>query len=181
MKIDWASITIKELAAIVCSALNKNNIEAILVGGACVSIHSGNKYVSYDLDFVTHATVKEVTKVMAQLGFEKGGARHYIRNDCQFFIEMVAPPVALGNEPVTKFDKLKTKQGILVMLTATDCVKDRLSAYYHWNDQQALEQALLVVAGQAVNIGEIKRWSIQEGHVDKFDEFRKLLKARRKT
>lgn len=175
MKADWSSITIKDLAAMVCSALNENNIEAVLVGGACVSIHSGNKYLSYDLDFVTHATMKQVAKAMEQLGFHKGDARHYIRKDCPFFIEIVSPPVALGNEPVTKFKRMKTKSGILVMLTATDCVKDRLSAYYHWNDQQALEQALLVAAVQGVNISEIKRWSIREGHEDKFEEFRKLL------
>jgi hypothetical protein len=176
MKTDWQSISIKDLAATVCSALDEYNIEAVLVGGACVSIHSGSKYISYDLDFVTHATMKQVAKAMEKLGFHKADARHFIREDCPFFIEMVAPPVALGNEPVTKFEKLKTKRGILVMLTATDCVKDRLSAYYHWNDQQALEQALLVATGQGVNISEIKRWSIQEGHEDKFEEFKRWLK-----
>jgi hypothetical protein len=180
MKVDWSSITIKDLAAMVCASLNENNIEAVLVGGACVSIHSGNKYLSYDLDFVTHATLKEVTKAMVKIGFHKGDARYYVRKDCPFFIEMVAPPVALGNEPVTKFKELRTKNGTIVMLTMTDCVKDRLSAYFHWNDRQALEQALLVAAKQGVNISEIKRWSIQEGHEDKFEEFKKLLKASRK-
>ena len=29
-------------------------------------------------------------------------------------------------------------------MTPTDSVKDRLAAYYHWNDQQALEQAIMV-------------------------------------
>jgi hypothetical protein len=178
VKIDWASISIKDLAAIVCNTLKDNNIEAVLVGGACVSIHSGNKYLSYDLDFVTHATLKQVTKAMEKIGFHKGDARYYVRKECPFFIEMVAPPVALGNEPVTKFEKLRTKNGSLVMLTATDCVKDRLSAYFHWNDRQALEQALLVASKQTVNMSEIKRWSAQEGHEDKFEEFKKKLKKR---
>jgi hypothetical protein len=180
MKVDWSSISIKNLAAMVCSALKDNNVEAVLVGGACVSIHSGNKYLSYDLDFVTHATMKEVTKAMEKIGFHKGGARHFVREDCPFYIEIVAPPVALGNEPVIKFEKLKTKSGLLVMLTSTDCVKDRLAAFYHWNDPQALEQALLVAEKQTVNTGEIKRWSIQEGHEDKYEIFRKALKSRMK-
>jgi hypothetical protein len=180
VKTDWQAISIKDLAAMVCSTLKDNNIEAVLVGGACVSIHSGNKYLSYDLDFVTHATLKEVTKAMEKIGFHKGDARYYVRKDCPFFIEMVAPPVALGNEPVTEFKELRTRSGILVMLTVTDCAKDRLSAYYHWNDRQALEQALLVASMQGVNIREIKRWSIQEGHEDKFEEFKKMLRLRLK-
>lgn len=30
------------------------------------------------------------------------------------------------------------------MLTATDSVKDRLASFYHWNDHQSLEQAILI-------------------------------------
>jgi len=59
VKIAWKSITIKELAAFISRSLDKKGIDAILVGGACVSIYTKNKYQSFDLDFVTHAAVKE--------------------------------------------------------------------------------------------------------------------------
>lgn len=39
MKIKWKSIGIKELAAIVSDKLSESGIDAILVGGACVSIY----------------------------------------------------------------------------------------------------------------------------------------------
>ena len=36
----------------------------------------------------------------------------------------------------------KYSTGTLRLLTATDCIKDRLAAYYHWRDEQGLEQAI---------------------------------------
>jgi len=33
----------------------------------------------------------------------------------------------------------------LCLLTPTDCVKDRLAAYFFWNDLQSLGQAVMVV------------------------------------
>lgn len=45
MKIDSKKVGIKELAAIISSHLKKHNIEVVLVGGACVSLYSNNKYI----------------------------------------------------------------------------------------------------------------------------------------
>lgn len=45
-EIDWGTIDIKDLAQVVSAELNKHNISAVLVGGACVSIYSHNKYLS---------------------------------------------------------------------------------------------------------------------------------------
>jgi len=171
MKVDWEHIDIRELAAIVSEKLSENGIEAVLVGGACVSIYTKNKYLSSDLDFVTHAAIKEVAAAMSDLGFERKNSRHFIRKDCHFFIEFIAPPAAIGDEPIKNLNKLKTKFGKIILLTPTDTVKDRLAAYYHWNDPQALEQAIMVARGQKVNISEIKRWSAKEGHKEKCKAF----------
>ena len=60
MKIDISKLTIKDLAHYICNLLTENKIDVVLVGGACVSIYSKNKYMSYDLDFVTDKTLKEI-------------------------------------------------------------------------------------------------------------------------
>lgn len=65
------------------------------------------------------------------------------------------------------------------ILSATDCVKDRLAAYYHWNDPQSLEQALLVAKRQKIDLREVKRWSKVEGHSEKYNEFVKRLRVSR--
>lgn len=171
MKIDWQKIGIKELAVLVSEKLRKGGVDSILVGGACVSIYTKNKYQSFDLDFVTHAAIKEIVPLLSELGFQRESSRHFVRHDCPFFIEFVAPPAAVGNEPLKGEKNIKTKLGTLILMTPTDSVKDRLAAYYHWNDQQALEQAVMVAESQKINLHDIKRWSEQEGHSEKHRQF----------
>ncbi len=177
MKIDWKNIKIRNLAALVCNELNIGDVDAVLVGGACVSIYTDNTYVSYDLDFVSHSSLKDIAGILSGLGFHRESSRHFIRKDCPFFIEFVAPPVAVGSEPIRKEEIIKTHFGSLRLLTPTDSVKDRLAAYYHWNDPQALEQAIMVAKAQKVKLPEIRKWSEKEGHKEKFDKFLKMLKA----
>ena len=54
-------------------------------------------------------------------------------------------------------------------------VKDRLAAFYHWDDRQSLEQALMVTKAQKVDLLEINRWSEREGMSGKFEIFMNLL------
>ncbi|MBF0327686.1 MAG: hypothetical protein HQL10_00840 [Nitrospirae bacterium] len=84
----------------------------------------------------------------------------------------------VGGEPIKDENKLKTRLGTLVMLTPTDSVKDRLAAFYHWNDPQALEQAVMVAKAQKINIKEVKRWSDKEGNTEKYQTFLNLLKSK---
>ena len=123
MKINWKSINIKELAAIVSDKLNESGFDTILVGGACVSIYTKNKYLSGDLDFVSSGSVKEISPVLFKLGFERKSSRHFEKKDCPFFIEFVSPPAALGSEPVRETNILKTRLGDIILLTPTDSVK----------------------------------------------------------
>lgn len=176
MKIDWKKICIKDLAALICKKLNDNGIDAILVGGACVSIYSENIYVSYDLDFVSHTSLKEISIVLSDIGFRRESSRHFIQKECPFYLEFVAPPLSIGREPVKLKKTIKSRFGELVLLTPTDSVKDRLAAFYHWNDAQALEQAVLVAKAQKVSLREIKRWSKNEGHADNYAIFHEILK-----
>lgn len=143
-----------------------------------MSIYTKNRYLSFDLDFVTYATLKEVTPVLAKVGFRRKSSRHFTRHDCLFFIEFVAPPAAMGNEPLKGEQKLKMRLGTIILLTPTDSVKDRLAAYYHWNDPQALEQALMVAEAQRINLREVRRWSEEEGHAEKYLVFLKRLRKK---
>ena len=171
MKINWKKIDIKQLALLVSAELKKNNIDAVLVGGACVSIYTKNKYASFDLDFVSDLSLKELNPIMKKIGFRQNG-RYFERPGCGLVVEFPPPPVSIGNEiPVKKFKQIKT----LTLLTPTDCVKDRLAAYYHWNDPQSLDQALMVARSQHIDLNNISKWSEKEGAKDKFKRFKTLL------
>jgi hypothetical protein len=85
----------------------------------------------------------------------------------------------VGDEPVTTPAERKNSNGTLRLLSPTDCVKDRLAAFFHWNDRQALEQALVVALRHQIELGDIKRWSTSEGASEKHRIFTRELKKRR--
>jgi hypothetical protein len=169
---DFAKIGLEELACLIYETLKKDGIQAVLVGGACVSIYSQNRYQSSDLDFATFEEMKPIEKSLAKIGFKRIG-RQFARDDCQFMIDFVNPPIAIGHEAIHQFDTLKTSLGSLRLLSPTDCVKDRLAAFFHWSDLQALEQALMVAENHSVDLKEIKRWAKNEGFENRLDQFLK--------
>lgn len=171
--------SLAELCAIVCEALSQGGIKAFLSGGAVVSIYTENKYQSYDLDFVTHADRSKIKKVMEALGFKQDKSRLYSHPNTQFMVEFPGAAMMVGDQPVTQFAEVKFQNGKLRLLTPTDCIKDRLAAYYHWNDRQGLNQAIAVAKAQSIKLEEIKTWSIREGMKDKLQDFLDGLKERR--
>lgn len=167
---EYSNVDIKDLASFVYEVLKKDGIHAVLVGGACVSIYSQNRYQSYDLDFVTHENLKLIEKTLTKLGFKRTG-RCFAHEDCSYLIDFVTPPVAIGHESIRHFETLKTPIGSLELLTPTDCIKDRLCSFFHWNDAQALEQALLVAKDCSIDLENIKHWARTEGYQEKLNQF----------
>lgn len=173
--IDWGNISLKELAGYVSEELRKRGIDVILVGGACVTIYSENRYQSYDLDYVTYEDMKKVKKALLEIRFiEK--ARYFQHPGCSWFVEFVSPPAAVGNEYVRDFGSVETRFGKIKLLRPVDSVKDRLGAYYHWNDRQGLEQAINICLEQDINLSEVEQWSASEGYSEKYAIFLEHLK-----
>ena len=173
------AMTMGELAAFVCSHLQRNGIDVVLSGGGCVAIYSEGRHVSYDLDFVENISSgrRKLKKVLAEIGFEEEG-RYFTHPETEYFIEFPAGPLAVGDEAPQRIVVLGFETGDLAALSPTDCVKDRLAAYFHWNDQQCLEQAILVACASDIDLAEIERWSLKEGHEKKFHHFQDLLQKR---
>ena len=169
--------TLKDVAMIVCKALSDEGIKAVLSGGAVVSIYSENRYMSLDLDFIAYGSGKEIEKVMKKLGFSKTPSRYYEHPHTDFFVEFPSPPLAIGNRPINTFEEIESDKGYLKLLTTTHCVMDRLAAFYHWNDRQSLEQAVLVARHHSINMAEVESWSLEEGMMEKFMIFKNCLKS----
>lgn len=171
--ISVSGLSIGQLAALVAEKLRSKGIDAVLVGGACISIYTDNRYSSYDLDFVTTGIQnrKQIRSALAELGFAE--EQRYFKNpDTDFFIEFPTGPLAIGDEPPRQINTISYPTGVLRLLSPTDSVKDRLAAYYHWKDRQSLEQAVMVSCDQAVDVDEVQRWSEKEGFGDVFANLR---------
>jgi hypothetical protein len=163
----------------VCTHLKNDGIEAVMSGGAVVTIYTHARFQSYDLDFITIAERKKIQSAMKRLGFEKNGGRYYTHPRTKFLVEFPSPPLAIGNELIRSWKTISTKFGSLFLLTPTQCVMDRLCAYYHWNDFPSLEQALLVTQKQKINLKKIEDWSLREGMQEKFEHFLECYKKHR--
>jgi hypothetical protein len=169
--------SLKKLAVIISDHLFKNGINAVLSGGACVTLYTQNKYISYDLDFVllSHMDSKKIKKVMREIGFRQEG-KYFKHEGTPYFVDFLSPPLSVGEEPVKEISEIKEGKKTLRLLSPTDCVKDRLAAFYHWNDKQSLEQAVLVCNNQQVDLAEVQRWSRNEGMSQKYEVFKDDLK-----
>ena len=165
-----------ELAAYVQDSLQADGIQVVLSGGSAVSFYSSDKYVSKDLDLINTSFSRrnKIKAVMEELGFHEQG-RYFIHPETTSFIEFPDGPLSVGEEPVKEISEFELSTGTLRVLSPTDCVKDRLCAFYFWNDLQGLEQATLVTKSQKVDLKEIKRWSKVEGKVKEFKAFTEKL------
>lgn len=168
-----------ELAGFIAGAFEAKGISVVLSGGSCVSIYSGDRYVSMDLDFVNAAFTKRplLKAVMESLGFHEKD-RYFCHPDTPLLIEFPPGPLGIGDEPVKQIVEMETGVGTLRLLSPTDCVKDRLSWYYHGGDTECLEQAILVARDNPIDLKEVERWSRAEGKSEAFSTIKMRLKAK---
>lgn len=166
-----------ELAAFVASEFRRRKIDVVLSGGSCVSIYSADKYVSMDLDFVNAGFARRavIRETMAFLGFREEN-RYFRHPDTDLLVEFPPGPLGVGEEPVKQIDEITTETGVVRIVSPTDCVKDRLTWYYHDNDTECLDQALLVAASTDIDIGEVERWSAVEGKSEAFNAIKARFK-----
>lgn len=161
-----ADMTANQLAALVSQTLESAGIKATLSGGAAVTVYSNNEYQSLDLDFVTAERRARLSDALAPLGFTLASdLRHYTHPDTDFYLEFPAAPLEFGSRVVQHDDipKMDTPWGPLRIITPTLCVMDRLAAYWHWNDRQSWDQAVMVVIHSDVDVDDLLAYAEEEG------------------
>lgn len=177
MKLDFEKATEKELWEFVGKHLADNDFDAVLVDGAVVSIYSDGAYESGDLDFIIQNLSKEtLPEIMKEIGFIKK-RKNYIHPKCKhLFIEFPAGPLGIGEDYNIKPDEKVVEGTKIKILTPTDCVKDRLASYIHWDARECLDQAVMVAKKHPVKLEEVKRWCIGEQGESQWEEFKKRIK-----
>jgi len=163
-------------------ALSAAGIRAVLTGGACASLYSRGRYQSSDLDFIIQSTVSRVQLdgAMAEIGFRRRG-NQYEHPISRFFVEFPAGPLAIGADVHIEPVEYAIRRFGVAALSATDSCRDRLAAFYHWNDRQALRAALAIARLHKVDLESIRKWSDGEGTRPAFEEFMAALKKPRRS
>ena len=168
------------VVAAVGAALARHDVRAVLTGGACASVYTRGTYVSRDLDFIVVGTTTQarLDSALGSVGFVRKGDR-YIHPRLAFYVEFPRGPLAIGDDYRIRPVRRRLGRSRVLMLSATDSCRDRLAAFYHWNDRQSLQVAVAIARAQRLSITVIRRWSAGEGYPERFEEFRReLLRAR---
>ena len=174
-----AEMTAIELAGHVGDHLGKRSINVVLSGGTCVAHYSSGRYVTMDLGFVVvgFARRDRIVAAMAEIGFHEDN-RYFRHPDTEYVIEFPPGPLGVGADVVGEIIEIKTGAGAFKIISPTDCVKDRLAGYYHWDDLPCLEQAVLVAQQNHIDLAEIERWSTSEEKERTFQQIRERLRKK---
>ena len=99
----------------------------------------------------------------------------YVHARAPFWIEFPRGPLAIGGDLQIEPCVLGKPGRSSLALSPSDSCRDRLAAFYHWNDLQSLAVAIEIAARHDLDLRLIRRWSAAEGHAERCTEF--LLRA----
>ena len=118
---------------------------------------------------------------MASVAFVRRRDR-YVHRRARFYVEFPRGPLAIGGEYRIRPVSRSTSHGRILMLSPTDSCRDRLAAFYHWDDRQSLTVAAWIAARNRVQLTTLKQWSTAEGAAERFEEFvEEIAKIRRRA
>jgi hypothetical protein len=175
-----AEDSLRHVAAAVAGALVGAGVDAVLTGGACAALFTDGAYQSFDLDFVLRRPARQavVDAALASLGFRRLSDR-YIHPHSPFFVEFPAGPLGIGRDLDIRPESLRIGRTRFLALSPTDSCRDRLAAYYHWDDGPSLEAAVEIAVRHPVDLQGIRAWSTDEGAADGFAHFLEAVRRRK--
>jgi hypothetical protein len=167
-----AESSLIDVAFAVGTALDAAGIIAVLTGGSAANFYAPQKYRSYDVDFViqleSHNSSGKV--VLESIGFAPQGEL-YAHPRTPFTLEFPPGPLGVGEDIVTSWETVKRADEILHVISRTDSVRDRLAAYYHWNDTASLFTAVDVAQTGTIDFDLVEKWSRRERNAEKYGRF----------
>lgn len=177
--------TLEDVCFAVAATLESHGLPGVLTGGSAAAVYAPESYHSHDADFILLAddSLDLVSAALGDLGFERiGKSRLFSHPRTELTIDFPKGPLAVGGDYVQETHVLERGKFRLRILTRTDCVRDRLAHYYHWDDYTALNAAVAVAAKEPgeTNLDILRSWTERESPqlLDKLMEFERRLSVR---
>jgi len=173
--------SLTDVAFEVCTALDRSGTRAVLTGGSAATVYAPAAYQSLDLDFVVQfKSNNNGEQVLNDLGYHLK-SNHYVHRENELILEFPPGPLQVGSDLVESWNTMRRADDILHILNPTDCCRDRLANFLHWNDWAGLEQAVAVAQAELprIDFTVLKDWCDREGQTEKFTEFHKTVNAER--
>jgi hypothetical protein len=168
------------------SALDRCSIRGVLTGGSAATVYAPTVYTSLDADFVltNFPERKRIKKALREVGYVPSVAPGmYEHPRSKVTIDFPKGPLAVGGDYIDETVILERGDLRLRIITPTDCVRDRLAAFYHWDDYTSLNAAVGVaqVHRDRIDFVLLREWTERESGSPpldcrpKFEEFRRRV------
>lgn len=167
-----AETSLIDVCFAVCTVLDATGVTAVLTGGSAAQYYAANQSESYDVDFMIVFEPGDAAglEALQYLGYHYANdAYHHSEN--AYTIEFPKGPFAIGDDLVQHWEAVKRDREVLYVLDRTDCVRDRLAAFYLWDDRQSLTVARAVARSGPTDMERVRNWSEREQQTAKFLEF----------
>lgn len=175
--------SLEDVCFAVSGALQARGISGVLTGGSAAAVYVPQKYMSYDADFILDRddSLEDVQAALEPIGFLRDGrSRIFYHPKSKFTLDFPKGPLSVAGDYISRTNVLSRGGVQLRILTRVDCVRDRLSHFYFWNDYSALNAAVAVAAQlDAHEIESLREWTRRESPalLEKFAEFEKRRTA----
>ncbi len=180
MKID-ASSTLREVAFVVCTALDRAGVTAVLTGGSAAAIYAPGVCQSLDLDYVVPTSQDGARggEALESLGYRLDG-NVYRHGESELTLDFPPGPLMAGGDLIRTWETIGESVYLLHILAPTDCCRDRLAGFMFWQDRGSLIQAAAVAGArqEKVDLDTVRMWCEREGRPDVFEEFLRVLDPR---
>ena len=175
-----ADSSLRAVAFIVCTALDRAGLTAVLTGGGAATVYAPSAYQSRDLDFVLQfrGSTSEGPRALSLLGYRLSG-NVYVHEESELTLDFPPGPLMVGGDVLGRWDTLREDELLLHIIDPTDSCRDRLAGFVFWNDRGSLHQALAVASSERtrVDLERIRDWCRREGKKEGFHEFERRLRA----
>ena len=158
-------------------------MSGVLTGGSAAALYAPHAYMSHDADFILEAddALGDVASALRPIGFQRDGrSRIFFHPDSEFTVDFPKGPLAVAGEYIRETHTLERGGVRLRILTRIDCIRDRLSHFYFWDDYTALNAAVAVATdnSEPADIDHLQAWTEREStaFLPKFAEFKRRLR-----
>ena len=133
--------------------------EPVVVGGSAVSFYTGGAYLSRDVDLVAHAEPAALRERLEAVGFERRGSA-WVHRELDVAVDFPTPPLAGDYSRVVR---VHTEDGPVAVIGLEDLLVDRLNAAVRWNDSEAREWCVTMLAvHRDVDLEYLERRALEE-------------------
>ncbi len=159
--------------AFLASTLEKNNVDAILVGGQAIDLYTAGTFATSDMDLVVNNKAA-TEKLLNRFGFGKESNGLWFNRDLNIVVQVI--PESYSGD-ATKVRKFRVKEYELKVAAPEDLIANRLYSAKFWKSNIQLDLE------QAVSLLKIFSDSIDSAYLDDLAKKNKiedyLVKARK--